>query len=110
MPEHKSGTKIHLEDELATNVRHSPLWYVILHDDESHTYGYVIQMLITLFKMTSIKALAHASEVDAEGYTIIARLPKQKAADKRDQIMRFGGDPALGTSNSMKASIEPCDD
>ncbi|MBN1517125.1 ATP-dependent Clp protease adaptor ClpS [Candidatus Sumerlaeota bacterium] len=99
------------ETGAATQQRHEPLWYVILHDDDKHTYQYVIIMLCTLIDgMTPTQAFQHACEVDATGHTIIARLPKQKAADKRDQIMRFGGDPELNSSISMTASIEPCDD
>lgn len=91
-------------------VRLAPLWYVILHDDQLHTYDYVIEMLCKLFSMTPTRAFVHALEVDSQGVTIVARLPKREAADKRDQIASYGGDPRMNTTVSMKASIEPCDD
>lgn len=88
----------------------TPLWYVILHDDQLHTYDYVIKMLTDVIKLPSAAALAHAFEVDREGCTIVARLAKDEAILKRDQIMSYGGDPVLKSATSMTASIEPCDD
>ena len=93
-----------------TQVRLEPIWYVILHDDQLHTYDYVINMLCHLFRMNVKQAFSHACEVDATGVTIVARLPKTEAADKRDQIANFGGDPILESGVSMRASIEPADD
>ena len=93
-----------------TKQRLEPLWYVILHDDQLHTYDYVVKMLCDLFHMSAQIAFRHACEVDAKGVTIVARLPKPEAADKRDQIMSYGGDPLLKSSVSMRSSIEPCDD
>ena len=87
-----------------------PLWYVILHDDQLHTYQYVIEMLVKLFRMSARRAFLHAVEVDTRGVTIVARLPRDAAERKRDEIMGYGGDPWMKTSVSMKASIEPCDD
>ena len=93
-----------------TRTKHAPLWYVILHDDQLHTYQYVIEMLTNIFRMNTQKALMHALEVDSQGVTIVARLPKPKAQQKRNSIMSYGGDPLMQTSVSMKASIEPRDD
>ena len=87
-----------------------PLWYVILHDDQLHTYQYVIEMLTKLFHVSAQEALMRAIEVDTQSVTIVARLAKAKAQQKRDEVMNYGGDPLMGTSVSMKASIEPRDD
>ena len=93
-----------------TQARLEPLWYVILHDDQLHTYDYVVRMLSDLFRLSAGQAFRHACEVDAAGVTIVARLPKSEAEDKRDQIMRYGGDPLLHSAVSMRSSIEPADD
>jgi len=94
-----------------TDQRHetktSPLWMVLLHDDDLHSYDYVIVMLVKLFEMTVKQAFGHACEVDADGCTVVACLPKDEAILKRDQIMSFGGDPWMRTTVSMKASVEP---
>lgn len=97
-------------DKTRKRPRWLPLWYVILHDDNLHTYEYVVEMLCSVFGMSAQRAFLHAVEVDTQKVTIVARLPKDKAILKRDQIMSYGGDPRLGSSVSMNASIEPCDD
>jgi len=85
------------------------LWSVVLHDDQDHTYDYVIRMLMDIFNMNAVKAFHHAEEVDATGRTVVAKLAKEEAMKKRDQIMSYGGDPHMRTTVSMKASIEPCE-
>ena len=102
--------KPQIETDRRKRTKHEPLWYVILHDDQLHTYQYVIEMLMKLFKMAVDQAFLHAIEVDTQGVTIVARLSKDKAQQKRDEIMSYGGDPWMKTTVSMKASIEPCDD
>ena len=84
-------------------------WNVILHDDQLHSYDYVIRMLMDLFDMDAVKAFGHAEEVDKTGRTIVAKLAKEQAEKKRDQIMHYGGDPKMRTTVSMKASIEQCE-
>ena len=74
--------------------------------------GYVIlpEILDPAFVARARRELAHAIEVDTHGTTIVARLPREQAEKKRDEVMRYGGDPRLRTSLSMIASVEPCDD
>lgn len=111
-PEQHPLPTIELEPETTTRPKrkYEPLWYVILHDDQLHTYQYVIEMLTKLFQMSVRQALLHAVEVDTRGVTIVARLEKSKAEQKRDEIMHYGGDPLLKSTVSMRASIEPADD
>jgi ATP-dependent Clp protease adaptor protein ClpS len=87
--------------------RLEPLWRVILHDDQLHTYEYVIEMLMAIFGMDAQRAYRHAVEVDTKGTTVLARLPRTEAEKKRDAIMRYGGDHRMRTTISMVASIEP---
>ena len=94
----------------ASCTQHEPIWYVVLWDDNEHTYLYVIRMLVKLFRMSPEVAMKHAFEVDSEGVTILARLPRAEASEKRNQVLRFGGDPQLKTVHSMRATIEPADD
>jgi ATP-dependent Clp protease adaptor protein ClpS len=94
----------------AVRTRLEPRWYVILHDDQLHTYQYVIDMVMKLFNKPAQEAFLHAIEVDTQGVTILARLPRNEAESKRNAIQHWGGDPALKSSVSMKATIEPVDD
>src|SRR5450755_2251400 len=49
----------------------SPLYRVVLLDDDDHTYDYVIEMLQKVFVFSMEQALRHAQEVDAQGRTIL---------------------------------------
>jgi ATP-dependent Clp protease adaptor protein ClpS len=85
-----------------------PLYHVILLNDEDHTYGYVIEMLVKLFGMTESTAYSHAVEVDTAGTTIVLTCQLSKAELKRDQIHAYGPDPRLPRSmGSMAAIVEP---
>src|SRR3954463_403993 len=88
----------------------APQYHVILHDDDSHTYNYVIAMLIQLFGKNPEDAYRHACEVDKSGVTIVETTPLERAELKRDQIQAFGADPLLENSRgSMCATIEPAE-
>ncbi|MCY3019042.1 MAG: ATP-dependent Clp protease adaptor ClpS [Planctomycetota bacterium] len=90
--------------------KRAPLYHVILHDDDQHTYQYVITMLMQLFGKTQERAFLHAKEVDTTGVTIVETTTLERAELKRDQIKAFGRDPLLAkSSGSMYASIEPAE-
>ncbi len=92
----------------AVDVRPSPLWNVILLDDDDHTYDYVIEMLMRLFGFPVEKAWLHACEVDTARRTLLLTCDLEHAEFKRDQIHAYGADPRLPRSRgSMSSVIEP---
>jgi len=85
-----------------------PLFDVVLLDDSTHTYAYVIEMLEKLFCFSESDALAHAREVDLTGRTVVITCELPHAEFARDQIHSYGPDPRLLESKgSMAAIIEP---
>jgi ATP-dependent Clp protease adaptor protein ClpS len=85
-----------------------PPYHVILHDDNDHTYQYVIEMLGKLFRHNLIRAFKMAREVDATGRVIVDTTTRERAELKRDQIHAYGADWRLPRSKgSMSATIEP---
>jgi ATP-dependent Clp protease adaptor protein ClpS len=86
----------------------TPLFNVVLLDDNTHTYAYVVEMLEKLFCVPESDALAHAREVDLTGRTVAITCELPHAEFARDQIRNYGPDPRLPESNgSMAAIIEP---
>ncbi|HEY3321789.1 MAG TPA: ATP-dependent Clp protease adaptor ClpS [Planctomycetota bacterium] len=86
----------------------APLYHVILHDDNTHTYHYVVAMLMELFGKSHERAYQHACEVDTTGVTIVETTNLERAELKRDQIQAYGADPLSADSRgSMSATIEP---
>lgn len=96
------GTGTSTDDEL------TPLYHVVLLDDDEHTYDYVIEMLCTIFVISATAAFRHAVEVDTVGRTVVMTCEKEQAEFGRDQIHAYGADPRMPVSKgSMTAVIEP---
>lgn len=86
----------------------SPLYRVVLLDDDDHTYDYVIEMLQKIFVFSSEQALQHAQEVDSRGRTALITCELPEAEFGRDQIHGYGPDWRLPRSKgSMSAIVEP---
>ncbi len=88
-----------------------PPYNVILHDDDDHTYEYVIEMLGKLFGHSVTKSFRMAEEVDTTGRVIVDTTTLERAELKRDQIHAYGKDVRMSKcKGSMRATIEPAED
>jgi ATP-dependent Clp protease adaptor protein ClpS len=86
----------------------TPLYRVVLLDDNDHTYDYVIEMLQKIFIFSLDEAYRHAEEVDRCGRTVLIVCELPQAEFARDQIHAYGPDWRLQRSKgSMSAVIEP---
>ena len=98
-PTHSSTSE---QDEL------TPLFHVVLLNDDDHTYDYVIEMLAAIFCVSAEAAFQHAVEVDTTGRTIVMTCERAQAEFGRDQIHGYGADPRMPHSKgSMSAILEP---
>jgi len=88
--------------------RHQPRYHVILHDDDDHSYEYVIGMLRRIFGYADERAYELARETDETGAVVVDTTTLERAEFKRDQIHGFGRDWRIARCRgSMSASIEP---
>ncbi len=102
------GTRSLPESDVLGKEELTPLYNVVLLDDNTHTYDYVIEMLVQLFCFSSGDALAHAREVDVTGRTVVITCEQPQAEFAREQIRSYGPDWRLPESKgSMSAIIEP---
>ena len=98
----KPGTEYTGENEK------TPLYRVVLLDDDDHTYEYVVEMLCSMFFMSPSQAFDHAVEVDSSGRTIVLTCDRGAAEFGRQQIHNYGADPRMPRSKgSMSAIVEP---
>src|SRR5205814_8166093 len=82
----------------------TPLYHVVLLDDDDHTYDYVVEMLCNLFVLSAESAFQHAIEVDTTGRTIVMTCEREQAEFGRNQIHAYGADPRMPRSKgSMTA-------
>lgn len=88
--------------------QHTPLYNVVLLDDDDHTYDYVVEMLVRLFAMGESQAYRHALEVDSTGRTIVITCELEHAEFGKAQIQGYGKDWRMPRcKGSMSAIIEP---
>ena len=84
-----------------------PRYHVILLDDDEHTYDYVIEMLMDLFKHSMETAFQMACEVDSRKQVIVDTTHQERAELKKQQIESYGADWRMpGCKGSMSAVIE----
>ena len=100
------------EPEIKKRVREedeaTPLYNVVLLDDDEHTYDYVVEMLMKLFLCSHQRAYQHALEVDPMKRTVVMTCEQEQAMFARDQIHGYGADWRMEHSKgSMSAIIEP---
>jgi ATP-dependent Clp protease adaptor protein ClpS len=95
-------------EDLETVEKLSPLFHLILLDDDHHTYQYVIAMLGDIFGYGPEKAFAMACVLDGTGQAIVMTGPHDEVRSRQEKIHGYGADPHLPTSQgSMSAVIEP---
>jgi ATP-dependent Clp protease adaptor protein ClpS len=89
-------------------VKRQPRYNVILLNDESHTYDYVVLMLRDLFGHSFETGYQLAEEVNATGRAIVLTTTLEHAELKRDQIHAYGKDAWVAfCQRSMSSMIEP---
>jgi len=102
------GTSKRVKEEEKEKTKRQPPYNVILHNDDDHSYDYVILMLQKLFGYPPEKGFLMAQEVDTAGRVIVMTTTMELAELKRDQIHAYGPDPLIPRcKGSMSASIEP---
>lgn len=95
-------------EKLKEKTQLQPPYNVILHDDDDHSYDYVIEMLQKLFGHDLPTAFKMAVEVDSTGRVIVFTGALEKAEFKKDQIHAYGADWRIPRcKGSMSASLEP---
>lgn len=102
------GTKKRPKEKEEHKTKRQPPYNVILHNDDDHSFDYVIRMLQQLFGYQPEKGYLMAFEVHTQGRVIVLTTTLELAELKRDQIHAFGPDPDIPRcKGSMSASLEP---
>ena len=75
-----------------TKKKRQPPYAVILHNDDDHTFQYVIDLLMKLFAYPLEKAFVLTTQVHTQGKSIVWSGTLELAELKRDQVHGFGPD------------------
>ena len=94
-------------EQPSTDEALEPPHHLVLLDDDSHTYQYVIAMLGQIFGYSAEKSFGIACMVDSQGRAILMTAGKDECLLKQDQVHAFGADPLMENSvGSMSAVVE----
>lgn len=92
----------------ATQTRRQPPYNVIVLNDEEHTFEYVIDLLIKVFRHSLPTAEELTWRIHSTGRAVVYTTHKEKAELKREQILAWGPDPRMSISKgSLGCYIEP---
>lgn len=89
----------------------APRYNVILFDDDTHSYAYVVEMMMVLFGMSAKEGFNVAYEVDNIGQAVVKTCPFEEAKEAHAKIKNYGPDFRMASSTgSMASTIEPADE
>jgi ATP-dependent Clp protease adaptor protein ClpS len=98
------------EPEVTTEqkTRRLPPYNVVILNDEEHTFPYVIEMLMKLFRHDFAKAEELTWRIHNTGRAVVYTTHKELAEMKRDQVISYGADPLSANSKGpMRCYVEP---
>jgi ATP-dependent Clp protease adaptor protein ClpS len=107
--EAKTTTAV-VEPEVATTqeTRRLPPYNVIILNDEEHTFDYVIELLMKLFRHPLPTAEELTLRIDRTGRAVVYTTHKELAELKRDQVIAYGPDPRSANSKGpLRCYVEP---
>ena len=92
----------------STTTRLEKLYHVIILNDDEHSYEYVIEMLQSVFEISYGAAVAHTTEADTTGSSIVLTCGLEEAERRRDGVHAYGPDWRMPNSRgSVAALVEP---
>ena len=91
-PQVRTRSKTDAKTEDKKRPKKQPPYAVVVHDDDYHTYEYVMEVLQKVCGHDLQKAFVLTQTVDLTGRAAVWSGPKEVAELKRDQIRGFGPD------------------
>ena len=110
MPGEQAATTTAVEPDVTTGqqTRRLPPYNVVILNDEEHTFPYVIELLIKLFRHSLPRAEELTLRIHTTGRAIVYTTHKELAELKRDQVIAYGPDPLSASSKGpLRCYVEP---
>jgi ATP-dependent Clp protease adaptor protein ClpS len=80
---------------------------VVIYNDDTHTYDYVVEVLTKCCKLTKDQAFRCAVETDMTGRSMVFFGSKEKCEDVCNKILDYGPDHRMDKSmTSLDAAVE----
>lgn len=85
-----------------------PPYNVVIFNDEDHSFPYVIDLLVKLFRHPKSTAELLTWRIHMRGRAVVYTTHKEKAEFKREQVLSYGADPLVASSKGpLRCVIEP---
>ena len=95
-----------VESERST--KRLPPYNVVIHNDEEHTFEYVIDVLLKIFKHPLPRAKELTWRIHTSGRAIVFTTHKELAELKREQVITYGPDAwSKVTTGALRCHVEP---
>jgi ATP-dependent Clp protease adaptor protein ClpS len=110
MPGEQASTITAVETDVETDrqTRRLPPYNVVILNDEEHTFPYVIELLVKLFRHELPKAEELTLRIHLTGRAVVYTTHKELAELKRDQVIAYGPDPRMKISKGpLRCYVEP---
>ena len=112
MSEYESGGEfeggIEVATEEKTDTKLTPMWNVILLNDEEHTYDYVVALIQEVFKKDQEEAFIITYKIDKTGQAICATVSQELAELYQEQVKGWGQDPIMVLNGKMSTGSIAC--
>jgi ATP-dependent Clp protease adaptor protein ClpS len=91
-----------------TNEKICPRWNVILHNDPDHTFQYVIEILMVVFRKDKDEAKKNTYDIHETGCSIVTTCSKERAEMYVEQVTSYGKDryTTKNVNYPIKATME----
>lgn len=78
-----------LEPIIENDARIAPRWHVILHNDDHHSFEFVIDLLVNIFRHNEMEALVITLNIHESGRAIAATVSKERASLYLEQVASY---------------------
>jgi ATP-dependent Clp protease adaptor protein ClpS len=93
-----------------TKTRRQPPYNVVILNDEEHTFDYVIELLMKLFRHPQPTAENLTWRIHNTGRAVVYTTHREKAELKQAQVLAYGPDPRMEISKGpLGCYIEPAE-
>ncbi len=103
----KPGGPVVLPAQAEVDPDLEPFYHVILHNDDHHSFRYVVLMLADIFGYDHSKGFHLACDVHESGRAIVDTCRMELAEHRVQQIITYPPEPSLKPMPPMKATMEP---
>ena len=112
MPGEQQTASAVVEPEVTNEqqTRRLPPYNVVILNDEEHSYPYVIELLMKIFRHPQPTAEELTTRIDKTGRAVVYTTHKELAELKRDQVLAYGPDPRMQESKGpLRCYVEPAE-